>query len=83
VRLLLNSYFGQNMQKNALFLLKNCKNHPVLGANSRGQGRAMPPTPWIFIHGTNIVDRGVKILFSAFFAIFRSFFGCPPLEEAK
>jgi len=31
--------------------------------------------PWIFKHGTNIVDRGLKVLF---FANFRSFFRCPP-----
>jgi len=28
--LLQNSYFGQYMHKNVLFLLKNCKNHPCL-----------------------------------------------------
>jgi len=43
-----------------------------------GRGR-----PWIFKHGTNIVDRGLKVLFSAFFYIFRSFFPLAPLEEAK
>jgi len=30
--LLENNYFGRNMRKNALFLLKNCKNRPALGA---------------------------------------------------
>jgi len=38
----------------------------------RGRGHAHPP--WIFIHGTDIVDRGLIVLFSNFFAIFRSFF---------
>jgi len=46
-----------------------------------GQGGHAPP--WIFIHGTNIVNRGLKILFfGAFFAIFWSFFRWTPLEEA-
>jgi len=27
-----NNYFGRNMHKNALFLLKNGKNRPALGA---------------------------------------------------
>jgi len=42
--------------------------------------------PWIFKHGTNklIVESGLKVLFSAFFAIFSVFFHCPPSpEEAK
>jgi len=30
--LLLSNYFGRTMHKNALFLLKNCKNCPALGA---------------------------------------------------
>jgi len=34
--LLYNSYFGQNMHKNALFLLKNCKIRPALGASPPG-----------------------------------------------
>jgi len=40
-------------------------------------GRAVGP-PWIFKHGTNIVEIGLKVLFSAFFAIFRSFFPLLP-----
>jgi len=44
-----------------------------VGSGVQG-GRA----PWIFKYGTNIVDRGLKVLFSAFFAIFRSFFRWPP-----
>jgi len=40
-------------------------------------GRAFPP-PRIFIHGTDFVDRRLIVLFFALFAIFRSFFRCPP-----
>jgi len=36
-----NSYFGRNMHKNALFLLKNCKNVPALG----------PPQPNLLASG--------------------------------
>jgi len=39
---------------------------------------------WIFIHGTNIIDRGLKVLFSAFFCYFMVFSPLPPsLDEAK
>jgi len=35
--------------------------------------------PRIFVHGTNIVDKGLKVLFFGFFfAIFDLFFRCPP-----
>jgi len=35
--------------------------------------------PWIFIHGTNIVDRGLKALFfGVFLLLFGLFFRCPP-----
>jgi len=30
------NYFGQNMHKNALFLLKNCKSHPELRPAASG-----------------------------------------------
>jgi len=43
-----------------------------------GRGGRGPCPPWIFIHGTNIVDRGLKVLFSAFFAIFLFFFPLLP-----
>jgi len=33
-----------------------------------------------FIHGTDIVDRGLIVLFSVL-AIFRAFFRCPPPPE--
>jgi len=45
-------------------------------------GRPCPP--WIFIHGIDIVDKGLMVIFSFFFsfAIFRSFFSLAPLKEA-
>jgi len=50
-------------------------------ARSRG---ACPPYPWIFKHGTNIVAKGSKVLFSALLAIFGIFSVAPLLlEEAK
>jgi len=54
---------------------------PRMGVGSGEQGGPWPP--WIFIHGTNIVDRALKCYFLAFFAIFRCFFVGPPLKEAK
>jgi len=63
-----------------------------MGVGSEEAGGAM--TPWIFIHGTDIVDRGLIVLFFSifsvlppeeavlffglFFAIFWSFFRCSP-----
>jgi len=54
----------------------------------RQRGEKGPRPLWIFKHGTNIVDRGLKVLFSTFFAIFRYFFAnfgyfsvAPPLEN--
>jgi len=38
---------------------------------------------WIFIHGTDIVNRGLIVLFFVFFSIFRSFFRLPPLPPWK
>jgi len=38
-----------------------------MGVGSGGQGGCGPP--WIFIHGTIIVDRGLKVLFLAFFSL--------------
>jgi len=37
-----------------------------MGVGSGGQG-ACPP--WIFIHGTNIVDRDLKVLFFGLFTV--------------
>jgi len=49
-----------------------------MSVGSWGQGGRVPP-PWIFKYGTNIVDKGLKVLFfGLFFAIFWSFFRCPP-----
>jgi len=42
-----------------------------MGVGSGGRG---PYHSWIFIHGTDIVDR---VFFGIFFAIFCSFFRCP------
>jgi len=47
----------------------------AMGVGSGGQGGRGPL--WIFKHCTNIVDRGLKVLFSAFFPL------PPPLKEAK
>jgi len=51
-----------------------------MGVSSGG-----PWPPWIFKHGTNIVDRGLKVLFFGFFfvifqpfAIFSVFFPLAP-----
>jgi len=45
---------------------------------------AVSPSPWIFINGTNIVDRGLIVLFFGLFCYFSVFFRCIPLplEEA-
>jgi len=43
-----------------------------------GGGRAV--APWIFIHGTDIADGGLMVLFFVFFAIVR-FFLLPPSEK--
>jgi len=42
-----------------------------MGIGSGGQGGPWPP-PWIFKHGTNIVNTGLKVLF---FGLFLLFFG--------
>jgi len=39
-----------------------------MGVGRGGKGRPCPP--WIFIHGTNIVDKGLKVLFLLFFGLF-------------
>jgi len=53
-----------------------------MGVGSGRQGGVA--SPWIFKHGTDIVDRGLIMLFSVFFAIFRFFFffSLDHLEEA-
>jgi len=47
--LLSNNYFGQNMHKNVLFLLKNCKNRQVLVFRPSFLQRlgAFPPDPLV------------------------------------
>jgi len=54
------------------------------GRRHRGAGGPWPP--WIFKHGTNIVGRGLKVLFFDLFLLFFDlFFRCPPppMEEAS
>jgi len=48
--------------------------HYVTENVTMGVSSAGPCPPWIFIHGTDIVDRGLIVLFSIFFAIFRFLF---------
>jgi len=36
---------------------------------------------WIFIHGTNIVDRSLKVLFFGIFCYFSVFFSLAPPEK--
>jgi len=51
------------------------------GRRQRGAGKG-PGPPWIFKHGTNIVNRGLKVLFFGHFLLFFGlFFRCPPLEN--
>jgi len=50
----------------------------VHGRRQRGAGGPWPP-PWIFKHGTNIVDRGLKVLFLGLFLLFFGLFSVFPL----
>jgi len=47
-----------------------------MGVGSGEQG-ALPP--WIFKHGTNIVDRGLKVVFFDLFLLFFGLFSVGPL----
>jgi len=49
--------------------------HDLHGRRQRGQGGV---APWIFKHGTNIVDRVLKVLFFGLFCYFSVFFSLPP-----
>jgi len=50
-----------------------------MGVAAGGKG-AVPP--WIFKHGTNIVNRGLKVLFFSLFCYFSVFFSVDsPLEN--
>jgi len=52
------------------------------GRRQRGAGGPWPP--WVFKHGTNIVDGGLKVLFFGPFLLFFDLFSVgPPMEEAK
>jgi len=44
-------------------------------------GREGPCSPWIFIHGTDIVDRDLIVLFFVLFLYFSVFFLLPPPPE--
>jgi len=44
---------------------------------------SVPSPPWIFIHGTDIVDRGLKTLFFGLFLLFFVFFCCSPTPCKK
>jgi len=48
-----------------------------------GVGRGGPWPTWIFIYGTNIVERGLKVLFFVFLLFFDLFSVALFLEEAQ
>jgi len=48
------------------------------GRRQRGAGRGAVSPSWIFKYGTNIVDRGLKVLFFGHFYYFSVFFSLPP-----
>jgi len=52
-----------------------------LWALEAGGKGAVPP--WILKNGTNIVDRGLKVLFFGLFCYFSIFFPLAPLKEDK
>jgi len=70
-----------NFLRLTLFLSVELKQDAIftMSISSGGQG-AWPP--WILKHGTNIVDRGLKGLFSAFLLFFGLFSVTPP-ERGK
>jgi len=48
--------------------------HTLMGVGSGGQGGTVPP--WIFIHGTDIIDRAIfRSFLVLFFGLFLLFFG--------
>jgi len=46
-----------------------------MGVSSGGQG-GVPPT-WIFVHGTNLVNKGIVLFFGFFLLFFGLFFLAP------
>jgi len=52
--------------------------HPLSWASATGSKGAVPP--WIFIHGTDFVDRSLIVLFFRSFSYFSVFFPLPPLK---
>jgi len=51
-------------------------------ASAAGSRRGRVP-PWIFKHGTNIVDKGLKVPFLTFFCYFLVFFSVGPPGRGK
>jgi len=49
-----------------------------MGVGSGGHGGPWP-SPWLFIHGTHIVDRGLILLFFSLFLLFFVLFSVAPL----
>jgi len=59
----------------------SCVIWPIYGHGRRQRGAGGRGSPWIFKHGTNIVDRGLKVLFFGLVLLFSVFFRCPPSLE--
>jgi len=51
------------------------------GRWQRGTGEGESRPHWIFMHGTDIVERGLIMLFLVFFVIFRFFIPLTPPEN--
>jgi len=64
-----------NMTTIPISLIDKTLDNASKGLGRRQQG-AVPS--WIFKHGTNIVDRGLKVLFSGLFCYFSVFFSIDP-----
>jgi len=47
-----------------------------------GSGGPWPP-PWVFIHDTYIVDRGLKVLFFGVFLLFFGLFSVAPFPPGR
>jgi len=52
------------------------KQEQLVGGMGVGSGGPCPP--WIFIRGTNTVDRGLKVLFFGVFLLFLGLFSVGP-----
>jgi len=68
--LAVKTFYCCQKRQNALF-------YTTMGVGSGGQGgRAL--TPWIFKHGTNVVNRGLKVLFFGLLLLFFGLFSVAP-----